>query len=301
MARPLRIEFPGAVYHVTSRGNASASIYPVDSDRHRFLEVLAQVVKRFNWLCHAYCLMDNHYHLIIETSEANLSVGMRHLNGVYTQILNRRHNRVGHIFQGRFKAILIEKECHLLELCRYIVLNPVRAGVVGAPEQWIWSSYRATSGRAERPEFLTTQWVLANFSGIISQSQRAYRKFVREGVAATGSPWQKLSGQVFLGSEGFLCEMHELLREKEEIPEIPRRQRLADRPALSELFQMEVGQDKTLRDRIIREAHERHGYSQKEIALSLGLHYTTISKVINGKSDISRPDPGSGPPVLVKN
>ncbi len=130
MARPLRIESPGAVYHLTSRGNARNSIYLDDNDRQRFLAILGNVVDRYNWLCHAFCLMDNHYHLLIETLDPNLSLGMRQLNGVYTQGFNRAHNRVGHVFQGRYKAILVEKDEHLLELCRYIVLNPMRAGVI---------------------------------------------------------------------------------------------------------------------------------------------------------------------------
>ena len=133
MARPLRIEFEGALYHVTSRGNARQHIFLHDSDRKKFFDVLADVVERFQWICHAYCLMDNHYHLVIETPEANLSRGMRQLNGVYTQVFHRRHGRVGHLFQGRYKAILVEKESYLLELAKYVVLNPVRAGLVSYP------------------------------------------------------------------------------------------------------------------------------------------------------------------------
>ena len=136
MARPMRIEFPGAVYHVTSRGNARAPIFIDDSDREDFLSILGSVVRRYNWLCHAYCLMGNHYHLIIETIEGNISRGMRQLNGVYTQKFNWKHARTGHIFQGRFKAILIEKESYLLEVSRYVVLNPVRANMVECPEAW---------------------------------------------------------------------------------------------------------------------------------------------------------------------
>ena len=130
MARALRIEYPDAVYHITSRGNARNEIFADDQDRDNFLTVLGVVVKRYNWLCHAYCLMDNHYHLMIETPDANLSRGMRQLNGVYTQKYNWRHSKTGHIFQGRYKSILVEKENYLLELCRYVVLNPVRANMV---------------------------------------------------------------------------------------------------------------------------------------------------------------------------
>lgn len=130
MSRPLRLEFPGAIHHVTARGNARGDIFPDDEDRSLFLAVLAEAVIRFGWLCHAYCLMDNHYHLLIETPHGNLSPGMRQINGVYTQRFNRCHARTGHLFQGRFKAILVERDSYLLELCRYIVLNPVRAGMV---------------------------------------------------------------------------------------------------------------------------------------------------------------------------
>jgi len=129
MARPLRIEYEGGLYHVTARGNAGADIYLEDSDRERFLEILGNSVERFRWICHAYCLMDSHYHLLVETPEPNLSRGMQYLNGVYTQWFNRQRRRYGHLFQGRFKSVVVEKESYLLELARYIVLNPVRAGL----------------------------------------------------------------------------------------------------------------------------------------------------------------------------
>ena len=151
MSRPLRIQFPGALYHLTSRGNRQEDIYLGNFDRERFLVVLAEVCNRFNWGCHSYCLMSNHYHLLIETPEGNLSQGMRQLNGVYTQCFNRRHKRVGHVFQGRYKSILVQENSYLLELARYIVLNPVRANMVGCPSDWPWSSYRATAGLCRNP------------------------------------------------------------------------------------------------------------------------------------------------------
>jgi REP element-mobilizing transposase RayT len=138
MARPLRLEFRGAVYHLTSRGNARQNIFFTDADRELYLSTLAGVVRRYRWICHAYCLMANHYHLLIETPKANLSIGMRQLNGIYTQSFNRRNQRVGHLFQGRFKAILVEKEAHLLELCRYVVLNPVRVKGGASAQSWKW-------------------------------------------------------------------------------------------------------------------------------------------------------------------
>jgi len=151
MARPIRLEFSGALYHVTARGNARQDIYVDDKDRRYFLETLSYCTKTYHWQCHAYCLMSNHYHLLIETGDANLSKGMRHLNGVYAQYFNTRHKRVGHLLQGRFKAILVEKESYLLELARYIVLNPVRARMLHSASGWPWSSYRPTAGLAEIP------------------------------------------------------------------------------------------------------------------------------------------------------
>lgn len=191
MARPLRIEFPGAIYHVTARGNARAPIFLDDEDRQLFLSVLAECVKRFDWLCHAYCLMDNHYHLLIETPEGNLSFGMRQLNGIYTQRFNRRHGRVGHVFQGRFKAILIERESYLLELCRYVVLNPLRAGMVQDVAQHAWSSYPAMIGASPAPPWLYTDWLLSQFGSDRADARRRYAKFVSEGMGAA-SPWVAL-------------------------------------------------------------------------------------------------------------
>jgi REP element-mobilizing transposase RayT len=143
MSRPLRIELSGGVYHVTSRGGGREAIYWSDVDREAWLALLGRVCERFNWVCHAYCQMSNHYHLVLETPEGNLAQGMRQLNGVYTQTINRSRQRVGHVFQGRYKAILVEKDSYLLELARYVVLNPVRAGMVSDAGDWPWSSYPA--------------------------------------------------------------------------------------------------------------------------------------------------------------
>jgi len=172
MARPLRIEFPGALYHITSRGNARQRVFRDDEDRETFLATLAWVVARFRWRCHAYCLMDNHIHLLIDTPQPNLSRGMRQLNGVYTQRFHRRHRRVGHLFQGRFQAILVEKEGYLLELARYIVLNPVRAKIVKTPERYPWSSYRPMLGVAPVPPALAIEWVLEQFARTRATARR---------------------------------------------------------------------------------------------------------------------------------
>ncbi|MFZ4860123.1 MAG: REP-associated tyrosine transposase [Desulfuromonadaceae bacterium] len=283
MARPLRIEFPGAVYHVTTRGNARADIFEDNNDRILFCTVLSQVVKRFNWHCHAYCLMNNHYHLLIETPDGNLSAGMRQLNGIYTQSYNRRSSKDGHLFKGRFKAVLVEKESHLLELCRYVVLNPVRARMVKAPDDFEWSSYLPTLGKCKKPDFLTTDWILANFSSTLRKARIEYQKFVMDGIQGKGSPWEQLSGQIILGSETFLNKLKDMLGEKEQIAEFPRIQRFAGRPLLGDLFPGGAVSDKDKRNRQIHEAHIKYGYTLKEISSIVNVHYTTISKVINHK------------------
>lgn len=268
MARPLRLEYPGAVYHVTSRGNARQNIVADDRDRTLFLDRLAQVIDRFGWRCHAYCLMDNHYHLLIETPKPNLSQGMRQLNGTYTQAVNRRHQRVGHLFQGRFTAILVEKEAHLLELCRYVVLNPVRAKVVTHPQRWTWSSYRRTVGARPAPTWLTTDWILGQFGLRQREAQVRYRAFVEDGREGP-RPWDKLKGQIYLGSEAFIAD-HQPDRV---IRDIPRRQTQATRPSLNALFQRRG--DKVQQ---IAMAYRQYGYRLREIADWLGVHAVTISR-----------------------
>jgi putative transposase len=276
MSRPLRIEYSGAVYHVTSRGDARRPIFSDDKDRLLFLDVLVSIVSRFNWLCHAYCLMNNHYHLLIETPEGNLSRGMRQLNGVYTQRFNRGHRRPGHVFQGRYKAIVVEKESYLLELCRYVVLNPVRARAVDAPDAFMWSSYRATAGLADIPDYLTADWILAHFGKKRKTAQKHYREFVRAGESKE-KPWDHLRGQIYLGDDQFVLAMKSLVQESDTLTEVPRIQRYADRPELKKLFR-ETGRDD--RNRAIVAAHVRYGYTLSEIGRHLGIHYTTVSKII---------------------
>ena len=177
MSRPLRLQLPGGVYHVTARGNDRRPIFEDNDDCARFLIVLASVVARYHVRCHAYCLMGNHYHLLLQTLEPNLSAAMRHLNGVYTQRFNRRHQRCGQGLQGRFAAQLVAGDASLRDVCRYIVLNPVRAGLVPHPGDWRWSSFLATAGKTAAPGFLSVDWV-RDLSGSRTQAA-ALRRFVR--------------------------------------------------------------------------------------------------------------------------
>jgi len=277
MTRPLRIEFPGALYHLTARGNARAAIFLDDLDRREFLSILGDVVERYHWICHAYCLMGNHYHLLIETPDGNLSAGMRQLNGTYTQKLNRRHWRVGHVFQGRFKSIIVEKDSHLLELCRYIVLNPVRAGIVKHPGDYPWSSFGVTAGSGNAPAFLSTDWVLAQFGRNRRKAQKGYLDFVLAGKGSE-SPWKQLVGQCILGEGPFLERLLPYLKDKTALTEIPRVQRFAVRPSLDTLLPR--ARSGSNRDRAITLAHVQHGYSQQEIARHVGLHYSTVSRIV---------------------
>jgi len=212
--------------------------------------------------------MDNHYHLLLETPQPNLSQGMRQLNGRYTQAVNRRHQRVGHLLQGRFTAILVEKDVHLLELCRYVVLNPVCAKMVTHPRLWTWNSYRGTAGETTGPVWLTPDWILAPFGSRRLDAQRRYRQFVADG---RGGPrhWDQVQGQIYLGSEAFI-EQHQPNRR---IAEIPQRQTHAKRPSLRDVFQRRGGEAQ-----LIAVAYRQYGYRLREIADQLGVHYATVSR-----------------------
>lgn len=283
MARPLRIEYEGAVYHVTSRGNACENIYSSDSDRLMFLDILGEVVSRFGWICHAYCLMSNHYHLVIETPAPNLSKGMQLLNGMYTQRFNRAAKRSGHVFQGRFKAILVEKESYLLELARYVVLNPVRARMVRSARAWPWSSYRATAAQSEIPAFLTVEWLLSQFSRDRTQAIHAYQKFVSQGRGV--NVWDSLRGGSLLGSDEFTEQMKPMLAAIAPDPNILRRERSAARPSLDMLF--EAATDRAKRNRAVHDAVRNQHYTLREVGDYLGLHFSTIS-VVTKRVDESR-------------
>lgn len=274
MSRPIRIEFAGALYHVTSRGDRQEAIYIDDEDRISFLTLLSKVSKDYNWLIHAYCLMDNHYHLLIETLDGNLSRGMRQLNGVYTQITNRYHGKVGHVFQGRYKAILVQKEKYLLELARYIVLNPVRARMVREAKDWPWSSYRQTSGMTSNDYWLTTEWLLSAFSKKSRTAQKKYRAFVDQGTTQP-SPWEFLQNQVFLGSKEYVSRLLNDIDQEKDLSEIPKSQR-KEKPKKLAWYEKQA----ETRDEGIKLSYDSGGYSMKEIGEYYKLHYSRISRII---------------------
>lgn len=274
MARPLRIEFAGALYHVTARGNAQADIYADDSDRQQFLSLLQNTVERYDWYCHAYCLMDNHYHLLIETHAPTLSKGMKFLNGTYTQYYNRQHQRVGHVFQGRFKAILVQKDTYLLELARYIALNPVRARMVRSAKDWPWSSYRATAGHEESPACLTTDWVLGGFAKTKNVAQQHYRDFVQQGKGQP-SPWQKLKNQIYLGDDEFVDDMQSKLNPEQSLKDIPKKQKQSPVKPLSYFAERYKERDESM-----TQAYFSGHYTLEQVGEHFGVSYATVSRAV---------------------
>lgn len=281
MARPLRIEFAGALYHVTARGDRREAIYLGDEDREAFLELLGEVCRRFNWTVHAYCLMSNHYHLLVETPDANLSKGMRQLNGVYTQRFNRSHHRVGHVFQGRFKGILVQKDAYLLELTRYVVLNPVRAGMVEDAEDWRWSSHRVALGQEPAPSWLETDWLLAQFGRTRPTAVAGYARFVRDG-AGRPSPWGALRHQTILGDEAFAQQFEDPKR-LEALSEVPKSQRRALAPSLEQL------RARYPRNEAMARAYLSGAYNMKAIGEFFGVHYMTVSRAVRAFEGEIRP------------
>jgi putative transposase len=267
MARPLRLEFPGALYHVTARGNERKSIVRDDLDRELWLQRLERVWSRFGWLVYAYCLMDNHFHLLVETPLPNLARGMRELNGVYAQDFNRRHRRSGHLFGGRYSALLVERDSHLLEAARYVVLNPERVAVpIEACDRYRWSSYRATAGLVPAPAFLAHERILGVFSHERAQALRRYRAFVRDGLARPHLE-AKPVGKLYLGDNHFVRKRTPRRAASAEVPHV---QREPIRSSIEKLLRQRG-------DGALALAY-REGYSLRELASALGVHYSTVSR-----------------------
>jgi putative transposase len=205
MGRPLRIQYPGAWYHITSRGNERKAIFKGSVDRQRFLSYLESAWERYGAVFHAYCLMANHYHLLLETPRSNLSQILHHINGAYTNYYNAKRSRTGHLFQGRYKAILVERDAYCQELSRYIHLNPVRAGTVEKPEHYPWSSYLYYTGAKKVPQWLTIDTVLGSFDSSPGGAQKHYRGFVEKALGEKAeSPLKDVFASTFLGSEKFI-------------------------------------------------------------------------------------------------
>ncbi|HEY7653331.1 MAG TPA: transposase [Methylomirabilota bacterium] len=279
MSRPLRLQVPGGTYHVTARGNDRRPVFEDDDDCASFLIVLASTVARYRVLCHAYCLMGNHYHLLVQTPEANLSVAMRQLNGVYTQRFNRRHERCGHVLQGRFGAQLVAGDAYLREVCRYIVLNPVRAGLVAHPGEWRWSSFRATAGEAAPPGFLSVDW-MRSLSGARTQTEavRRFVSFVEAGIKAPESVLDGFNSKPVIGDSALAEQLVDQCRAAIQCPEFPRAQRFGSRPPLARIFMNDASKGDRNAHAVV--AVRDYGYTMKEVADFLGVHYITVSRAL---------------------
>lgn len=269
MSRPLRLLGEGLTYHVTARGTGRMVIYRDEIDYRRFLAVVAAVVREQHLRCHAYCLMPNHYHLVVTTELANLSVALRQLNGIYAQRWNQRHQRVGHVFQGRFFAQLVQDGQYFLAACRYVVRNPVRAGLVAAPEDWPWSSFKGTGGIAAPARFLCTETLLQQF-GDDEEAPWRYRAFVNEAVSAPDA----IGTSIVFGDDAFAAAHGR--RSPTPSAEVPGRERRTGQ-SLADFFSG-ASADEARRAAIV-DAH-RAGFSMRAIAGHLGVHYSTVSKVI---------------------
>lgn len=279
MPRSPRFQYPGAIYHITQRGNERRDIFLNDIDRKFFLNLLAYVCTTYNWICHAYCLMTNHFHIVIETTDPTLSKGMQQLDGDYAQRFNAVHERVGHLFQNRFGAKLIERDPYLITVIRYTLINAVRARMVDRPEDWEWSSYRATIGAARPHKALTTDWILSQFGDTRKEAQKQFAQFVLDGIEQP-SPF-KQSRHNILGSQQFIDDIREVFAEEMgKLTEPSREERLPGRPSLDDLFfDMNSKPERNDMIRIARNAE----YDVREIAEHLALHPSSVSRILHTK------------------
>lgn len=275
MTRPLRIEYPDAFYHITSRGNERRVIFRNREDREKFISFLQSASERYQALIALYCLMDNHYHLLLETPLGNLSAILHHINAGYTSYFNRKHGRVGHLFQGRFKAILVEKDVYALELSRYIHLNPVRAAIVKRPEDYPWSSYRIYIGKEKGFQFLETNTVLAYFGKDRGKARVKYRQFVEEGLKrGVKNPLESVTASTILGGERFIeWAKEKFLIDREEGRDIPTIRALLPRPSVEKVMtevKKAAWNSKLAREISLYLLHRYSGLKLKEIGKLFG-------------------------------
>jgi putative transposase len=300
MGRPLRIEYPGAFYHVTSRGNEQKDVFKSQRDREKFLEYLESATVRYGATIHVYCLMSNHYHLLLETPGGNLSQIMRHINGAYTNYFNVKRKRSGHLLQGRYKAILVEADAYASELSRYIHLNPVRVGIVAKPEEYRWSSYRSYIGQCQTPAWLKKDFILRYFGTDAEEAMGNYHRFVTDCLdRGYVSPLERSVAAAILGSAEFISEIEEkYLREREPNRNLPELRKLSRRLSLDEIIQQarsHIGEERTADKAIIYLCHKYSGARLKEIGVRFGVGESAVSQIskrfewkMNGDADLKR-------------
>ena len=279
MARPLRIQYPGATYHIISRAIARMTIFHNEKDWEKFLQIMERVIQKHKWICHAYCLMSNHYHILLETPEANLVPGMKYMNQLYSQFYNWKYGRVGPVLQGRYKAWLVEKWGKYLGNCRYIVNNPVEAGIVRYPSDWYWSSYAATRGFQKAPEWLQTDFLLSQFSKSREKARKMYEEFVLAGIGGE-SPLKEAKNQIFMGSDSFVAEAMNYVRNTDSLSGIPKSQAMSARPSLELIFRNTGRSGKIARNALVWEAFQIHCYTLREIGRHLDLNPDYLSRLL---------------------
>ncbi len=285
MTRPLRLKIPGGLYHIYARGLDRRDIFRENSDREKFLKILENSIANSNWKCYVYCLMNNHYHILIESVDGDTSRGMRHLNGVYAQYFNWKYDRTGHLFQGRFKSILVDRENYFMELCRYIVLNPVRAGIVHFPEEYYWSSFRATAGLDKTKTCIDRNEILSritNEDASQASSEAAYSQFVYDGLEKDITHLG-IKGDLILGDRKFIESVKDEIEVEKSNFDYPKYQRTVCRPDLEELLNPLIVSMKETRNAALWKAYYEFGYTQSEIADFLGVHNSTIYRIVKKK------------------
>lgn len=286
MARPLRVSYPGAFYHVTARGNERKEIFSSNRDRLRFLSYLESAHMRYGALFHGYCLMENHYHLLLETPRENLSQIMHHINGAYTIYYNVKTSRSGHLFQGRYRSILVEKDAYCLELSRYIHLNPVRAGMVKSVEEYPWSSYLAYIGKREARQWMETGFVLASFGEDVSTARERYREFVKEGEEKkVGNPLEQVHASTILGREAFCAFVQKKIEENMRVPDtrnVPALKAFETRPSLDKIAQIVAdvcrGHPRQIKKLSLWISQDIGGCSLSEIGRRYGMREGAVSQ-----------------------
>lgn len=273
MSRPLRLQFPGALYHVTSRGDHKCAIYQDRTDYVVWLTILGEICAQYNFVIHGYCQMTNHYHLIVETLDGNLSQGMQQLNGRYSQYYNRRHALVGHVFQGRFKAILVQREQYMMELARYVVLNPLRAGLVTTLDEWRWSNYLCFMGRQTIPAWLDTSTTLQTFSESGEQAINAYHRFVIAGIGQA-SPLAQTRHQLILGDDAFVSRFRHPAGREEQQAVVKQQRRALALPLEAYATRFPS------RDAAMANAYYSNAYTMTHIARHFGVSEKTVSRAV---------------------
>jgi len=275
MARQLRIEYEGSFYHVTSRGNMRERIFFQDRDREKFLEILMRTRERYGYLLHAYALMDNHYHLLIETPKANLSQIMQNINTSHTVYVNKKYGRNGHLFQGRFKGIIVDKDAYLITLSKARNLNPVRAGMVDRPEDYRWTSYRDYMGESGPNGFVVTSDTLGYFSNRKREAVAAYRAFAEAGIGADHNPFREVDGGCVLGSPRFKEKVRCLLKGREHSEELPQLKRFRETVPMSQVIKACCGHYGRSEEELVRTSR---GNKPRDIAIYL-------AKVMSGRKN----------------